>query len=159
MLICGPVIFFICGFITACWLSRLPELQQHFGMTNAQLGKLLLFFSAGSLLAMPFTGILAVKFGSKNITKWGALTTCVLMSLIPFFPSALTLLPFFLCWGAMAGALDVSMNGQAVMVEKLYGRPIMASFHALFSVGTAVGAATGAVFADHKIPFSTHFFM
>ncbi len=151
------VIFFVCGFITATWLSRLPELQQYFGMSNAQLGKLLLFFSAGSLLAMPFTGVLAVRFGSKNITKWGALTTCVLMAFIPLFPSALTLLPLFLSWGAMAGALDVSMNGQAVMVEKLYGRPIIASFHALFSVGTAIGAATGAVFADYKIPFATHF--
>lgn len=151
------VTFFVCGFITATWLSRLPELQQYFDMSNAQLGRLLLFFSAGSLIAMPFTGVLAVRFGSKNITAFGALTTCVLMALIPIFPSALTLLPFFMCWGAMAGALDVSMNGQAVMVEKLYGRPIMASFHAMFSIGTATGAAIGAVFADHKIMFAHHF--
>lgn len=153
------VIFFVCGFITACWLSRLPEIQQYFGMSNALLGKLLLFFSLGSLIAMPFTGILAVRYGSKNITKWAALTTCFLVSLIPVFPTANMLMPFFLTWGVLAGSLDVAMNGQAVMVEKLYGRSIMSSFHAIFSIGTAIGAAVGTVFADHQISFSTHFFI
>ena len=36
------------------------------------------------------------------------------------------------------------MNAAAVSVERDYGRPIMAAFHAVFSVGTVVGSLIGA---------------
>jgi hypothetical protein len=49
--------------------------------------------------------------------------------------------------------LDVSMNAQAVAVEERYRRPIMSSFHGLWSVGGVVGAvaASGAM-AMHVTP-------
>jgi hypothetical protein len=43
--------------------------------------------------------------------------------------------------GACKGSLDVSINAQAVGVESAYGRPIMSSFQAAWSVGGLVGAA------------------
>ena len=43
--------------------------------------------------------------------------------------------------GAWNGTLDVSMNAHAIAVERRYGRPIMSSFHALFSLGGLAGAA------------------
>ena len=45
--------------------------------------------------------------------------------------------------GAANGGLDVSMNAQAVVVERGYGRPIMSSFHAAWSFGGLAGAALG----------------
>jgi hypothetical protein len=43
--------------------------------------------------------------------------------------------------GACNAVLDVSMNAQAVAIEGRYDRPIMSSFHGLFSVGGLAGAA------------------
>ncbi|AYG02478.1 hypothetical protein D7I44_02345 [Gryllotalpicola protaetiae] len=42
------------------------------------------------------------------------------------------------CFGG--GLNDVGMNMQAVFVERLYERPIMSAFHALYPVGGALGA-------------------
>lgn len=42
------------------------------------------------------------------------------------------------------GAIDVAMKDQAVHVERAYERPIMANFHAYFSVGCGAGALLGA---------------
>jgi fucose permease len=47
-------------------------------------------------------------------------------------------------WGAFQGALDVSMNTQAVAVEKVQRRPLMSTFHGAWSIGALSGAALGA---------------
>jgi MFS family permease len=50
-------------------------------------------------------------------------------------------------YGALAGAMDVAMNTQAVDVERAYRRPVMVAFHALFSFGGMTGAAMGGLAA------------
>lgn len=49
------------------------------------------------------------------------------------------------------------MNAQAVAIEKLYHRPIMSSFHALFSTGGLLGAALGGLIASLGISPVAHF--
>jgi fucose permease len=46
--------------------------------------------------------------------------------------------------GFATGTAEVGMNAAAVDVERDYGRPIMAAFHGVFSIGTVVGALVGA---------------
>src|SRR5690606_24446201 len=43
-------------------------------------------------------------------------------------------------FGAAIGAVDVSMNAHAVLVQDRYGRNIMSSFHGMFSVGGLIGS-------------------
>jgi MFS family permease len=45
------------------------------------------------------------------------------------------------------------------MVERQYNKPIMTSFHAFFSIGMALGAWCGAVFADLRVELSSHLLM
>src|SRR5919112_1353826 len=59
--------------------------------------------------------------------------------------------------GATNGGLDVSMNAQAVVVERGYGRPIMSSFHAAWSFGGLAGAALGGLLASLGIGPLPHF--
>jgi hypothetical protein len=56
-------------------------------------------------------------------------------------PTVVVLAIALVALGASNALLDVSMNSQAVVVEARYGRPIMASFHGLFSAGGLAGAA------------------
>jgi MFS family permease len=53
--------------------------------------------------------------------------------------------------------LDVSMNSQAVMVEQQLGKPIMTSFHALFSIGMMLGALAGSFFTKIGVGLFPHF--
>jgi fucose permease len=50
-------------------------------------------------------------------------------------------------FGIGFGLLDVSMNVQAVAVEERYGRPIMSTFHGVFSIGGLLGAASAGLIA------------
>ncbi|MBO0792909.1 MAG: MFS transporter, partial [Ktedonobacteraceae bacterium] len=53
---------------------------------------------------------------------------------------------------------DVTMNLQGTGVEREYGRSIMNSFHAYFSVGSLAGAALGSILAVFDVKPETHFF-
>jgi hypothetical protein len=54
----------------------------------------------------------------------------------------------------MAGSMDVAINTHAVMLDKLYQRHIMSSFHALFSLGGMVGSALGGLVASCAAGFT-----
>jgi MFS family permease len=63
--------FAAAGFGVACWAPLVPFAKARLGIGDGTLGFLLLCFGAGSVAAMPITGILATKFGSKPIILAG----------------------------------------------------------------------------------------
>jgi MFS family permease len=150
-------VFFANGFVFANWASRIPLIQETFNISHQQLGFVLLSASLGSLVAMPTTGWLISKQGSRRITQISAILYLVIVPLMPIMPIYQALMAFFFVMGMTTGTLDVAMNAQAVIVEKLYKRPIMSFFHALFSAGMMIGAATGALFSYLELPLITHF--
>jgi hypothetical protein len=54
------------------------------------------------------------------------------------------------------GSLDVTMNAHGVAVERRYGRPILAGFHAGFSAGGLAGGALGALAAGAGLDVRVH---
>ncbi len=140
------ITFFNNGFLYANWVSRLPRIQEIYGLDNGNLGMILLAVAVGALVAMPFTGWIISKEGTQRIITFGAIFFCLAVPFIPLMLSPVALFVLFFVMGATTGILDVTMNAQAVLVESGYKRPIMASFHAIFSAGMMVGAGTGAVF-------------
>jgi fucose permease len=140
------LIFFINGFVHANLAARFPRVQDIFSIDNGTFGFVLLASSVGALLAMPFTGWLIIRNGSRRITILAVFLYCIFIPLVPIMPGLIGLLMVFFIMGITAGMLDVSMNAQAVMVEQQHTKPIMTSFHALFSIGMVIGAACGSVF-------------
>lgn len=145
------------GFVHANYFSRLPRIQEQFSIDNGVVGLVLLASSIGALIAMPFTGWLIIRNGSRRITIFGMLMYCALIPWIPWMPNLVALMIVFFALGVSSGMSDVAMNSQAVMVEKQMKRPIMTSFHALFSVGMALGAFAGAFFTKIGAGIFTHF--
>jgi MFS family permease len=151
------IAFFINGFIFANWVSRLPRIQEQYHADNGTIGLVLLALSCGAVLAMPFTGWIIIKNGSRRITLFSLIMYCALVPLIPILPDILSLAILYFIMGTVTGMLDVAMNAQAVMVEQQYRKPIMTSFHALFSIGMALGAWCGALFAELGFNLTYHF--
>jgi MFS family permease len=149
-------IFFINGFMHANLAARLPRLQEIFSLDNGTLGLLLLSTSVGAVMAMPFTGWLIIRSGSRRMAIVSVFSYCLFFPLISLMPGLVGLIPLFFILGVTAGMLDVSMNSQAVMVEKKKGKPIMTSFHALFSIGMALGALCGSFFSGLNTTFFAH---
>jgi predicted MFS family arabinose efflux permease len=82
---------------------------------------------------------------------------CLSVPFLAILTNTWTIGLFFFFWGINVGSLDVAMNGQAVYVERLWSKPIMSSFHAVFSIGMAIGAGTGALFAKFQVSLFSHF--
>lgn len=149
--------FFINGFIFANWASRIPRLQEDYGMNNIDLGYMLLAHSIGAFIAMPVTGWLIHHYGSKSVTFWSGFLFTIIFCLLPFSLSLTILfIPFFLM-GASTGILDVAMNAQAVDVERELRKPVMTFFHALFSIGMVFGGLSGALFTRFDMDLQPHF--
>jgi MFS family permease len=151
------LIFFINGFVHANLAARFPRVQELFDIDDGTLGFVLLSSSVGALLAMPFTGWLIIRNGSRRITIFSIFLYCIFVPLVPLMPGLPGLVALFFIMGLTAGMLDVSMNSQAVMVEKIHEKPIMTSFHALFSIGMVAGAFCGALFVKLETTLFVHF--
>lgn len=151
------IIFFLNGFVHANYFSRLPRIQDQFGIDNGIVGLVLLSSSVGALLAMPFTGWLIIRNGSRRIAIFSTFFYCSLIPFVPLMPALWALIILFFLLGVSSGMLDVAMNSQAVMVEKQLGKPIMTSFHALFSIGMMLGAIGGSLFTKLGVGLFVHF--
>jgi MFS family permease len=137
-------VFGINGFLLAMWVVHIPVVQQRVGIGNGALGTLLLALAVGAVGGMQATGYLADRFGSDRTTRvFGAILAVAVVG-----PGLATtpwqLAVALVVFGFANGALDVSMNSQAVLVERRYHRPIMAAFHGLFSMGGIAGSLVGA---------------
>jgi MFS family permease len=150
------IFFFINGFLYANCTGRLPELKDYFHVSNSTLGTMLFTTAIGALVAMPITGWLTTRYNSGRLTVFSGLLFCCIVPLIPYSQSVwIGRMSFFLT-GFFSGAMDITMNGQAVFVERKYKKTIMSSFHAAFSIGMALGAGAGALFAGYHFPLRYH---
>jgi MFS family permease len=150
------IAFFLNGFILANWQSRLPRIQERYNADEGLTSIVLFTMAVGAVLAMPFTGWFIIKHGSRRITLFSLIAYCALVPFIPVLPSFATLVILYFVMGFFTGMLDVAMNSQAVMVEQQYQKPIMTSFHALFSIGMSLGAAAGALFTHFDLDLLRH---
>src|SRR5512133_238090 len=149
-------IFFVNGAATANWLVRIPAVQTKLGLSKGALGVALLGVAVGALLAMPRAGHLAARYGSRPVTRVAAAIFGVTLFLPALAPNAVALVLALVALGVGHGTLDVAMNAQASTVERAYGRPIMSSFHALWSAGGLAGSAMGGVVAHHGVGVAAH---
>lgn len=148
--------FFLNGFIYANWIARLLSIQEIYQIDNGQTGMILLTHAIGALVAMPLAGWLIVKNGSQSITIASAFLYCLFVPFLPLMGTIGLLSVLLFTTGFSTGVMDVAMNAQAVLVEEKYEKPIMSSFHAVFSGGMMIGAGTCSIFTDWGISLLIH---
>jgi hypothetical protein len=135
--------FVIHGLLFASWAAHIPQVKAHVGVDDAGLGLALLGAPIGSVSVMLASVRLLPRLGSRRMVRACLLGYCAAGPLVGLAGSALALFAALYAWGAFQGALDVSMNTQAVTVERAAGRPLMSGFHASWSIGALAGAAIG----------------
>lgn len=133
--------FLAAGFAMAWWAPLVPYAKQRLGVDEGGLGLLLLCLGAGSVLTMPLVGLAVGRWGCRRVALTAGGGVCLALPGLALANSVPELAATLLLFGASLGALDVSMNVHAVLVERAAGRPLMSGFHGLFSVGGFVGSA------------------
>jgi predicted MFS family arabinose efflux permease len=144
--------FLVAGLGMAAWAPLVPFAKARAAIDEGSLGLLLLCLGAGSLLAMPFAGTLAGRFGCRVVILTAGTVLALVLPLLAVLASLPALALALLVFGAALGLIDVAMNLQAVIVEKAGGRAMMSGFHGLFSVGGIVGAGAASALLSLGLP-------
>jgi MFS family permease len=152
------LIFCLNGLALANWIARIPDVKQQLALSDQRLGLVLLCVAAGALVAQPTVGWLIGRMGSRHLTTAMLIGFCLSVILPGLAVDMLSLMGALFVFGACNGGLDVAMNAQAALVEQSYDRPIMSSFHGLWSIGGLLGAALGGLIATQGVSVRTHLF-
>jgi len=135
--------FMVNGALFGTWAARIPAFVERFALNEGDLGRLLLGLAGGAILAFPLAGRLSDRIGAARATRRLALVFVLLFPGLALAPGFWSLAALLVLFGAFYGAMDVTMNAFASEVERAQGRPIMASFHGMWSLGAGLGALGG----------------
>lgn len=151
--------FFFQGLSFASWASRIPTIQQILGLTEAALGALLLALPLGLMISLPFAGWLVARLGSRKVVTFAALAYGLVLVSLGFAQNTLQLASALFVFGFVGNLLNIAVNTQAIGVEALYKKSIMASFHGLWSLAGFCGAAIGTLMIGLAIMPAYHFIL
>jgi MFS family permease len=136
-------IFFMHGLCFASWASRIPTIQENLKLSASMLGGILFALPLGFFISLPFAGWLISKAGSKKVVIPSAALYSLSLVAIGASTNVLSLVFALFSFGFFANLLNISINTQAVVVEGLYKKRLMATFHGLWSLAGFAGAAIG----------------
>lgn len=110
------------------------------------------------MIAFSVFGRAADRYGAAFVTKRTTTILIPLTLIIIAFANSIGMLIFaVIFFGAIHGGDDVAMNAWAAEVERKYNRPVMSSFHAMWSLGAGIGAGLGSLLAFYEVGFKNHF--
>lgn len=149
--------FFLAGICFASWASRIPDIQAKLQLNSAALGGILLCLPIGLLTSLPVAGFLVAKYGSRVIVMGSAILYTSTLPMLGFASSTIQLMITLFVFGFGGNMINISVNTQAVGTENLYHKPIMASFHGLWSMAGFTGAAAGTLMVHFRVLPPYHF--
>jgi MFS family permease len=155
--IATSIFFFIAGLTFSTWASRIPAIQVKLHLSDAGLGAVLFALPAGLMTSLPVSGWLVSRFGSRPMMITGSVLYPLILLLLASSSSVLQLVLSLFAFGVMGNLINIAMNTQAVGVETLYGRSVMASFHGLWSLAGFTGAVAGTFFVSKGFSPMIHF--
>lgn len=141
------LLFLAFGAIIGAWTARIPAVKHDLGLSDGLLSIGLLAFAAGAISGMQVVGRLVERYGSGRVMIPMAFADGLLLILPAYAFNLFTLAIALYAFGAVHGTLNIAMNANAVEVERAWAKPIITSFHAVYSIGGFLGAAIGGAFA------------
>lgn len=155
--IATSVFFFIAGLTFSTWASRIPAIQAKLHLSDGALGGVLFSLPAGLMVSLPISGWLVSRYGSRPTMITGSVFYPLILLLLASSASVTQLSLSLFFFGIMGNLINIAMNTQAVGVETLYGRSVMASFHGLWSLAGFTGAVIGTFFISNGFSPFFHF--
>ncbi|GGR00999.1 MFS transporter [Streptomyces asoensis] len=133
--------FFAQGAAFALLVTRIPAIQNRYGVSD---GLLPVFLAAVPVLAgvgSVTTEQLVKRIPPSVLLRWSQPVVLLALLGVGAGHGMAQLGAALAVFGLAVGALDASMNMLGVSLQRAYGRSIMLSFHAVYSLGGIVGAS------------------
>lgn len=153
------LLFLLFGTALGTWTSRIPAVKAGLGLSDGSLSIALLSFALGAIVGMAGLGRLVDRFGSTRVMVPTAVGEGMLLVSPAYAPNLATLAVALFVFGTVHGTLNIAMNANAIEVQRAWGRPIMSSFHAVYSIGGFLGAVIGGVCARAGLSAGVTFLM
>ena len=151
------LVYFCMGLCFASWASRIPDIKTALHLNDAMLGSILFALPVGQFLMMPFSGKLVTYFGSRKVILFALPLYTICLSNIGLVKQEWQLALALFLFGLAGNLCNISINTQGVAAERLYDRPIMASFHGGWSLAGFTGALIGLLMINLKVAPYWHF--
>ncbi|MDQ2896355.1 MAG: MFS transporter, partial [Actinomycetota bacterium] len=135
---------FILGILDAAWWSQIALVKHDLHLSAAGLSVALAGAPVGLLSAVRIVPPLVARSSSATVLRWAARLAAVSVVLIGLAHGVIALAVALVAFGLCNGMIDITVNVQAVALERLHGRAIMSRLHAMWSLGTLLGALAGA---------------
>ncbi len=145
--------FFLFGLCFASWASRIPDIKLKLQLSDGELGGVLFALPVGLMVSLPVSGWLVSKWGSRLALTIGAVLYPVTLIFLGLAATRWQLAAALFVFGLWGNLCNIAANTQAVGIEAMYGRSIMASFHGVWSLAGFSGALIGSlIIAFHILP-------
>ncbi|MFJ4818927.1 MFS transporter [Streptomyces sp. NPDC088801] len=133
--------FLVQGVAFALLVTRIPAIQDRYGVSDALLPA---FLAAVPILAgvgSVATERLVKRVPPSRLLRWSQPVVLLALLGVGAGERMVELGVALAAFGLAVGVLDASMNMLGVSLQRSYGRSIMLSFHAAYSLGGIVGAS------------------
>lgn len=149
--------YFSMGLCFASWASRIPDIKAKLHLSDAALGSILLALPIGQLVTMPVSGRLVTRYGSRTVLSFAIFLYAIELTNIGWATQVWQLALALFIFGVVGNMSNISVNTQGVLAEKIYERPIMTSFHGIWSMAGFTGAMIGLLMMNLKLTPRQHF--
>lgn len=149
-------LFLTNGALFANLVPRYPEIKADLGLDNAAYGVAIAAFPAGAIVAGLAAAVVIRRLGSGRAAVAGTILTAVGTVLAGFSPSLLVFAGALAFAGATDAITDVAQNTHGLRVQRRYGRSIINSFHAIWSIGAVLGGSMAAGAIALGLPRAVH---
>jgi MFS family permease len=144
------------GAISASVLPRLPAIRESLGLGLGDLGIAVAAGPVGGLIAGGLAGVLIARFGSGAVASLAGAMTALTLIGVGLAGSWAMLAGAFFVMGMFDATMDAAMNAHGIGVQRRYGRSILQGFHGMWSLGSMIAGALGAVAAGLGVPVAVH---
>jgi MFS family permease len=148
--------FFLSGVCFSSWASRIPTIKTAFGYNEAELGTILLFMPISSLIGLPISGWLVSKYDSRIPLVFAFILLSVALCGIGLADTTTMLIVSISLFSFSTRILNISVNTQAITLQKKFDKRINGSFHGLWSTGGIVGVGFSTMLVALDVSISTH---
>jgi len=149
--------FFMSGLSFSTWASRIPTIKAAFGFNEAELGSILLALPIGSLLGLPLSGWLVSKYNSRVPLTVGYGLNAFSLAFIGFAHNTFTLVTAVVLFAFTTRIFNISVNTQALTLQKQFEKKIVGSFHGYWSIGGIAGILLSTLLLGLGVSIHVHF--
>ncbi|GLU49179.1 MFS transporter [Nocardiopsis ansamitocini] len=150
------LLFLTNGAVPANLIPRYPAIVASLEPTNAEFGLAVAAGPLGALSSGLLAGMLIRRFRSSRVAVACMVASSVCVLLAGVSPMLVLLGAALFMVGALDSVADVAQNSHGLRVQRRYGRSILNSFHAIWSVGAMLGGLMGGAAAGLGIPPGLH---